>query len=162
MKTKELVTLALLATILFVGQVSLAVLANIEVVSLLVIVYTLVFKRKVFFIIYIFALLEGLTYGFGIWWVNYLYVWSILAIIVMALQKYSSAVLWCIVSGGFGLVFGLLCAIPYFVVGGWASGVAYWIAGIPYDIIHAAGNAIIALVLFKPVHKILIKLTDRH
>ncbi|MDQ9757401.1 hypothetical protein RFZ45_00270, partial [Acinetobacter baumannii] len=68
--------------VLFVAQIALAVLPNIEIVSLLVIVYTLVFERKTIPIIYAFALLEGLVYGFGIWWIMYLYVWTILYAIV--------------------------------------------------------------------------------
>ena len=41
--------MALLGTVLFVGQVALAFLPNIEVVSVLVLVYTLNFGRKALF-----------------------------------------------------------------------------------------------------------------
>lgn len=157
-KTRELVTMALLTAIMFVGQVSLAFLPNIEVVSLLVIVYTQVYKKKTFFIIYAFAFLEGLTYGFGVWWFGYLYIWSILALIVLLIGKQTSAVLWSIVSGAFGLIYGFLYAIPYFVAGGWAAGFSYWIAGIPYDITHCIGNVVVALLLYKPIHFVLTKL----
>ena len=58
--------MAMLTAILFLGQVCMAFLPNIEVVTLLVILYTQVYKKKVFFIIYAFALLEGVFYGFGI------------------------------------------------------------------------------------------------
>ena len=75
--------MAMLTAILFLGQVCMAFLPNIEVVTLLVILYTQVYRKKVFFIIYAFALLEGVFYGFGLWWFNYLYVWSILALIVL-------------------------------------------------------------------------------
>ena len=71
-RTRELVTMALLTALMFVGQVGMSFLPNIEVVSLLVIVYTQVYKKKVFFIIYAFAILEGLAWGFGVWWFGYL------------------------------------------------------------------------------------------
>ena len=65
-KVKDMVILAFLTAILLVGQVGMAFLQNIEVVSLLIIIYTLLFRKKVFYIIYIFAFLEGMIYGFGI------------------------------------------------------------------------------------------------
>ena len=55
---RELVFLALCTAVLFVSQVALAFLPNIELVSLLVIVYTHAFRRKVLYIIYAFTLLE--------------------------------------------------------------------------------------------------------
>mgnify|MGYP001090424746 CR=1 FL=1 len=81
---KELVALALLTALLFVAQVALAFLPNIELVSLLIIVYTLAFRHKVLYVIYAFAVLEGLLYGFTMWWITYLYVWTVLAALAWA------------------------------------------------------------------------------
>lgn len=75
--------MGILSALLIIGQVALGFLPNIEVVTLLVIAYTLVFGKKVFFIIYIFVLVEGLIYGFGLWWINYLYVWSVQAAVTL-------------------------------------------------------------------------------
>lgn len=58
MKTREIVTMGILSAILLAAQVSLGFLPNIELVTLLLIVYTLVLKKKVFFVIYVFVLLE--------------------------------------------------------------------------------------------------------
>lgn len=157
-KIRQLVTLGLLSAILLVGQLALAPLPNIELVSTLLIIYTQAFKKQVFFIIYVFALLEGLLFGFGIWWVSYLYVWSILALIVLLLQKLDSAILWAVVSGAFGLLFGALCAIPYLVSGGAGAAFAYWSAGIPYDILHCGGNFALTLLLYKPLTRLIRKL----
>ena len=51
-KTRELVLMAIFTSILFVSQVALGFLPNIEVVSLLIILYTIHLRKKVFFIIY--------------------------------------------------------------------------------------------------------------
>lgn len=59
MKTRSLVIMAMLTAILFAGQVCMAAFPNIEIVTLLVILYTQVYRKRVFFIIYAFALLEG-------------------------------------------------------------------------------------------------------
>ena len=79
----ELLLMGILTALLFIGQVVLAFLPNIEIVSFLIILYTLVFGRKVFLMIYTFILLEGILYGFGLWWFQYLYLWSILAATVL-------------------------------------------------------------------------------
>ncbi|MEG1505592.1 MAG: hypothetical protein RR369_04580, partial [Lachnospiraceae bacterium] len=50
----------------------------------------------------------------------------------------------------------------YVVVGGWQSALGYWIAGIPFDIIHCVGNVIVAAVLYKPIKMILGKLVQEH
>lgn len=159
---KDLVLMAFLTSLLFVGQVGMSFLPNIEVVSFLVILYTRFYKKKVFFIIYAFALLEGLTYGFGVWWFGYLYVWSILASLALLLKNQDSLGLWCALSGGFGLMYGFLFAIPYFIVGGFAAGFSYWIAGISFDLLHAGGNVIVMLLLYKPMTALFQRLTSYH
>ncbi|MDO4275152.1 MAG: hypothetical protein Q4D16_15900 [Eubacteriales bacterium] len=155
MKVIYVVTMGLLSTILLLGQIGIAALPNIEPVTLLVIIYTLVYGKKVFYIIYTFVFMEGLVYGFGIWWVSYLYIWSILALIVLLMKKNESIVIWTVLAGAYGLCFGFLCAFPYFISGGPGAGLAYWIAGIPYDITHCIGNVVITAILFKPVYKVL-------
>lgn len=158
MRVLYIVTMGLLSAILLLGQVGMAVLPNIEPVTLLVIVYTLVYRKKVFYIIYAFVFMEGLIYGFGLWWFSYLYIWTILALIVLCMRKNESLVIWVVLAGAYGLGFGLLCSLPYFVSGGIGGGLAYWVAGIPYDIIHCAGNIAITALVFKPVYSTLQKL----
>ena len=64
---KELVSMGFLSAILLIGQVGMSYLPNIEIVSLLIYIYTQVYHKKVFFIIYVFVFLEGCIYGFGLW-----------------------------------------------------------------------------------------------
>ena len=158
MKTRELVGNAFLAAILVIVQVAFSFLPNIEFVSLLIILYTLVFEKRTVVIIYLFALLEGILYGFGVWWIMYLYVWTILYLLVRIFRKNNSLLLWAVLSGFFGLAFGMLCAVPYAVTGGIGAGVAWWISGIPFDILHGIGNFITVLIFFRPLQYILRKI----
>ena len=48
LNTKEIALMGILSALLIIGQVALGFLPNIEVVTLLVIAYTLVFGKKVF------------------------------------------------------------------------------------------------------------------
>ena len=86
-KTRELVIMGVLTGIVFLGQVFMGFLPNVEIVTLLFILYTLVFGKKVFLMIYVFVFLEGIFYGFGLWWLNYLYVWSVQSVITWLCRK---------------------------------------------------------------------------
>jgi len=154
-KTWEIVVMGVLTAVVFAAQVAMGFLPNIELVTLLFILYTLVLGRKVFLIIYVFVFLEGIFYGFGLWWVNYLYVWTVQSIVTLMLRKQTSVFFWSILSGFYGISFGALCAIPYFFMGGPSSAFAYWVSGIAYDIPHCIGNVIVCLLLFKPLYKVL-------
>jgi hypothetical protein len=155
---KDIVIIAMMSAILFTVQVVIAGLPNIELVTLLVMIYTLVFKWRTIAIIYVFAVLQGLVYGFGPWWIMYLYIWTILYFVVTLLSKNKSVVVWAVVSGTYGLIFGALCSLVYFFMGGLNTVIAFWIAGIKFDIIHGVANFIICLTLFTPLHTLLKKL----
>lgn len=154
----ELVILSLLGALLFVVQVVLGFLPNIELVSVLIIVYTRVYGWKVFYPIYLFVFLEGVFYGLGTWFIHYLYVWTILALIVLSLRRCSSHALWTLVNSAYGLSFGALCAITYLFLGGIPAALAYWISGIPFDLLHMGGNFLTGLVLCEPLYRLLTRL----
>jgi len=158
MKLKQIVLCAFLAAILYLQQLVLSGLPNIELCSILVMLFTLVFPRETPWTIAVFVLLEGITWGFGTWWVGYCYIWPILAGITWLCRKNDEPVLWAVIAGAYGLVFGALYALPYLFVGGWTAAFSYWIAGIPFDLAHCAGNAVSVLLLWKPFFAVLTRL----
>ncbi len=148
-----------LSAILLIGQVGMSYLPNIEIVSLLIYIYTQVYRKKVFFIIYVFVFLEGCIYGFGLWWFGYLYIWSVLALIVLWNgRQQTSIIMTAVILGAYGLSFGMLYALPYFIAGGWAAGFSYWVSGIPFDLLHCAGNVAVSLICYRPLRTLLGKL----
>lgn len=155
---REMILLALLGAMMMATQVALSALPNIHLVAIFVILGALLFGYKCLFSVYIFVMLEGLIYGFSMWFVNYLYVWTILAWIAILLRKNTSRLFWAAVAGIFGLAFGALCSIPYFFVGGWAAAFSYWVAGIPFDLVHCVSNAVLTFVLLEPLYKLCKKL----
>ena len=62
-------------------------LPNIEVTSFFVMLFTLVLGRKMLLVVPAFTLIEGCIYGFGIWWVMYLYAWPLLAFVTWLVRK---------------------------------------------------------------------------
>lgn len=141
-----------------VAKNALAFIPNVELVSLLVILFTLYFGKKILFVIPAFILLEGCIYGFGLWWIMYLYVWPLLALITYIMRKQESVWVWAIMSGSFGLAFGALCSIPYIVLSGPKAAFAWWVSGIPFDILHCVSNFVLCLVLFTPLSKVMRKM----
>ncbi len=160
-KLREMILLALLAALMFTTQVALAAIPNVHLVAVFVILAALLFGWSSLISVYIFVVLEGLVYGFTMWFINYLYVWTVLSVIAIVFRKNRSRWFWSAVSGIFGLLFGALCSIPYFFIGGWAGGFSYWIAGIPFDFIHCISNAVLAFVLLMPLYALCCKLLGR-
>ena len=159
--TREIVLLGLLGAVLFVAKMAMAPLPNIEPVSLLVIVYTLTLGWRALCPIYLYAALECAVWGISYWSISYLYVWAVLAVIAGLLRRMESPVGWAVVSGAFGLCFGALCALVYLAVGGWAFALSWWVSGIPFDVAHCAGNFVLALVLVRPLRRLLERLLRR-
>ena len=148
----------MLGALTFGLKVAMSYLPNIEPVSLLVMVFAVVFGKKSLFPIYLYVIMEILIYGLGTWNFNYLYVWAILALAAYLLRKMRSPLGWAMVSGVFGLSFGLLCAPVDFALGDLGYVVSKWISGIPFDIAHCIGNFVIALLLFSPLRTLTEKL----
>lgn len=162
MSVQKITRIALLSAILYVSKVALEFLPNIELVSLLVILYSLVFGWETILIVTVFNMFELIQWGFGTWWFSYLYVWPLLCVITMLLKKLikEEFVIWAVVSGGFGLIFGSLFAVFYlFVDCGYA--LAYWISGLPWDVVHCIGNFVLMLLVGKPLYKLLKKVKNK-
>ena len=158
---REIVLFGVLGALTFALQVVMGPLPNIEPVSLLVLLFGVVFGWKGLYPVYVFVVMEILFYGLGLWNINYLYIWAVPALAGVALRKMDGALAWALVSGVFGLAFGALCGIVDLFIGGWAYALAKWASGIPFDVLHCAGNFGIALILFKPLRGVLEKLHSR-
>ena len=158
---REVVLFGVLGALTFALQVVMGPLPNIEPVSLLVLLFAAVFGWKCLYPVYGFVVMEILFYGLGLWNVNYLYLWAVPALAGVALRKMESPLGWAMVSGVYGLAFGALCGIVDLFIGGWAYALTKWISGIPFDVLHCAGNFGIALILFKPLRGVLEKLHNR-
>ena len=155
---REIALFGILGALTFGLKFAMSWLPNIEPVSLLVLLYAVVFGRKCLYPIYLYVALEILFYGIQLWNINYLYIWAILALIAWLMRRSNDPLTWAMLSGVFGLCFGLLCAPVYLFTGGIGFAVSWWTAGIPYDLLHCAGNFVMALLLFVPLRKLLDKL----
>ena len=158
----------MLGTIQYLSKWVLEGLPNVELVSTLTMVYTLVYRKRALIPISLFILLEGIyPAGFGLWWYPYLYLWPTLWGITMLLPKRMPVKVQVPVYAGtcalFGLAYGSLYA-PYQAVvflGGDLRKMLAWIAaGFPWDVTHALGNLSLGLLIV-PLTTLLQKLERR-
>jgi len=152
----------LLGGLLFAAKMAMAGLPNIEPVSLLVMLYAVCFSWRGLYAVYLYVLLEYAFWGIGLWSACYLYVWLILFCLARILRRMESPFGWAALSGCFGLLFGALCAPAYWLIGGWASAVSWWVSGLPMDLLHGAGNFAFALALFTPLRRWIVRLGRRY
>jgi len=164
---RDITLIGMMIAVIEVCKVALSFAPNIELTSFWIIMFSLYFGKKIYWVIPAFILIEGAMYSFQDWWVMYLYVWPLLAILTRAFRKMESAVSWAIFSFIFGIMFGGLCSLTRVFIGAWNGGImngfrfafGWWVAGIPFDILHGAGNFVLMLVLYHPITSVMKKTT---
>ena len=160
MKIRDIVLIGILSASITAGKLALSFIPNVEIVTLLFIMYTLVFGiKKGFFISIIFTTTEIFIYGFSTWLIMYYILWPLLVLITGLLKdRLKSEYAYATVGAVFGYTFGMFFAVMESFFYGAAYGWAYWIRGIPFDLLHGTSNFIIVLVLYKPIMDILLML----
>ena len=152
---KDITLIGLMVAIIEVCKIVMKDIPNIELTTFWVILFTLYFGKKIVYVIPTFIIIEGAMFGFGMWWIMYLYLWPLLALVTWLMRKNDEAWFWALISGLFGLLFGLFGSFPYIVTSGIAGAFAWWIQGIPWDITHAIGNFALMLILYRPIKNVM-------
>ena len=160
MKIRDITLIAILSASITAGKLALSFIPNVEIVTLLFIVYSIVFgTKKSLFISLIFTTTEILIYGFSTWLLVYYIIWPMLILVTGLIKhKIKSEYGYASIGAIFGYTFGIFFAISESLFYGAAYGWAYWIKGIPFDLLHGTSNFIIILVLYKPIKETLTKL----
>ena len=140
---------------MFVSQIIMAPLTNIELVSFFIIIIARKFGFKSLLSVYVFVGLEILYYGIAEWVVSYLYVWALFAVVISLMRRLDNRIVFTLVSGIFGLLFGVLCSPVAFAMGGFGYGISWIISGLRYDLLHCVGNLMLTFLLYKPLTRAL-------
>lgn len=159
----DIALVAMMVAVIEVFKFAMVGLPNIELTSFWLILFSKNFGKKVYFVVPVFVVLEGMIFGFNLWWISYLYCWPLLILVTRIFKKNDSSTIWAVISAVFGLLFGALCAIPYLFTGtdlrsGLTLAFNWWVAGIPWDIAHCIGNFILMMLLYKPLSKVMLRL----
>ena len=119
---REMAIFAMLGTLMFCSKIVMEALPNIHLLGMLTITYTLVYRAKALIPIYLYVLLNGLYAGFSVWWIPYLYIWTVLWGLAMLLPRRMPRWLACI-------VYPLLCALHGLAFGTLYAPAQAWLFG---------------------------------
>lgn len=153
LSVREVAVFGMLGALMYASKITMEVLPNIHLLATFVVSMTVVYRQKALYPIYVFVLLLGLFNGFNIWWIPYLYLWTVLWLVVMLLPKNMSRrkafIIYSVVSSLHGFLYGLLYApVQALMFKLNLEGTITWImAGLPFDIIHGVSNFVCGLLI---------------
>lgn len=142
----ETAVFALLGALMFCTKLLMEPLPNIHPLGLFTAVFALAYRAKGLIPLYIYVFLDGAFYGFDLWWMPYLYIWTLLWGAFMLLPKKMSlkaaAVVCPLLCGLHGLLFGVLYSPAQALLFGlgWKQLLTWIAAGLPFDALHAVGD----------------------
>ena len=142
----DLIIFAMLGVIMFISKYLTEAIPNVHFLGMLTMTYTIVYRKKALIPLYVFVMLMGIFNGFSLWWIPYLYIWTILWGITMLLPKKMSKKVaipvYAVVCALHGLSYGTLYAPAQAIMFGYDfKTMIVWIgSGLYFDIIHCVGN----------------------
>lgn len=161
--TLRIVRCGLMGAMLLAVKVALGSIPNCEMVTLLLILFAKTYGKDAYWAAAVFNLCELAYWGFGMWWVSYLYVWNLLVFLTLRLKSRigDDFLMWAVFSAVFGLFFGSMFAVAYIPISA-NTAWAYWISGLPWDLWHGICNFVLMIALYKPLTMALNRINNRH
>lgn len=165
LNVKELTVFSMLGALMYASKMLMEFAPNVHLLGVFTISYTIVYRKKALYPIYVYVLLNGLFAGFSAWWVPYLYLWTILWAVSMLLPQKMPAkirpLVYMVVNACHGFLFGTLYAPAQAIMFGLSfQGMLAWIAaGLPWDFVHGVSNFFCG-ILIVPIITILRKLEN--
>ncbi len=138
---------------MYLSKLLMEIFPNIHLLGVFVTAFTVVYRNKALYPIYIYVVLDGLFHGFNMWWIPYLYVWTVLWGFVMLLPKNLPKKIAPLVYMGVcalhGFLFGILYSPAQAVMFGlsFKATIAWIIAGFPFDLIHGVSNFLCGILI---------------
>ena len=143
---REMAIFSMLGAVMYASKLIMEFAPNIHLIGVFIVAFTVVYRQKALYPIYIFVFLTGMLSGFATWWLPYLYIWTVLWGIVMLLPKKMpkpvQPFIYMAVCALHGFLYGTLYAPIQALVFGlnFKSMVAWIVAGLPYDFTHGVSN----------------------
>ena len=167
LSAREIVTFAMLGTVMYVSKIIMEFVPNVHLLGVFTITYTLVYRKKALYPLYVYVLLNGIFAGFATWWIPYLYIWTILWGVTMLLPKNipskARPFVYMGVCAMHGFLFGTLYAPAQALLFhlDFKGMIAWIIAGLPWDMVHGVSNFFCG-ILIVPLTKVLRSLENKN
>ncbi len=169
--TTYIVRVAFMSALLTALKFALSFVPNVEVVTLLILVYGACFGLAYALpATLIFCAVEVAIYGVGSWVLLYFVYWPLLALFASLFLKGGRLPLAMVFAVLGSVLFGVLSAccdtlfcVTYFVGDQGAKyWVAYYLRGVVFDIIHVVSNFAVVLFLYRPLTMVCKKLAPQN
>lgn len=159
LKIKEMTLFGMLGAVMYCSKIFMEFLPNVHLLGVFTIAFTIVYRKKALYPIYVYVMLNGLFAGFNMWWIPYLYLWTVLWGAVMLLPKKTPKFVYILLCSAHGFLFGTLYAPAQALMFGldFRGMVAWIIAGFPYDCVHGIANLCVG-ILIAPIVSLLRRL----
>lgn len=163
---REMIIFSMFATLMLISKKLLEWAPNIHLLGMFTVLLTRHYRAKALIPIYLYVFLNGLIEGFNLWWMPYLYIWTILWGLAMLPPKKLSdrwgAIVYPLICGLHGFAFGILYSPAQALMYGFGieQTLAWISAGLGFDVLHGLGN-LAAGCLVVPLLKVLRKIDNR-
>lgn len=142
----ELAVFGVLGAVMFVSKLMMEWIPNVHLLGMFTMTFTIVYRKKALIPLYVYVLLNGIYAGFAVWWIPYLYIftvlWGVTMLLPQKMKKPVAVIVYMLVCGLHGLAFGLLYAPSQALFFGFSfkTTIAWVISGLPWDVVHGIGN----------------------
>ncbi len=163
---REVVLFGLFPAIIYAAQIVMSPLPNIHLTGMFVMLMTLLFRMKALIPLYVYVFLMGITNGFNLWWIPYLYIWTVLWAMTMLIPKKIpnkwAMLVYPVVCALHGFCYGILYAPAQALIFHYnlEQTFAWILSGLPFDAMHGAGNLVMGTLIL-PILKALQRFTKR-
>lgn len=153
MTTKRITLIAVLAAIGVIGRIYMQFIPSVQPVTAIIIISSYYLGAGSAMLLAILTTyLSNMVLGMGFWTIWQIVAWVSIAGFASLFGKLSVRrafpILLCLGIGA-GFFYGFIFSLLNYVVSG--KFIAYYLAGLPFDVNHAIGNAIFIFLLYKPL-----------
>ena len=157
---RETAVFSMLGAMMYASKMIMEVVPNVHLLGMFTVAFTVVYRKKALYPIYVFVFITGLMNGFATWWLPYLYLWTALWGMTMLLPKSIperwKPLVYMVICALYGYLYGTLYAPAQALLYGLDfKGMLTWIAaGLPFDFVHGTSNFLCGILIY-PLVKLL-------
>lgn len=159
--TRIMTIVACLAALSIVGRIYTVGIPNVQPSTTIIICVSLVFGIRIGLTLAVLTVFgSNLVLGFGPFIIMQLLAWCSVAIVSGVLGKFYKKIPFLILalfSAFMGMFYGFMVSLNMLFIGDGLMFLAYYLAGIPFDVYHAIGNFFFFIVLGPIIIKIMEK-----
>ncbi|WP_211274935.1 ECF transporter S component [Bacillus marinisedimentorum] len=149
---RSIALLAMLTALAVVSRNAFAFLPNIQPTTDIILITTLLMGIRFGLTnAMLTVLLSNLTLGMGTWTISQLIAYAVVVLVtgVFIRPVFEKMPLWAmaIYAGAAGLLYGFIISLAQAPIFGFDKLIPYYLAGLPFDLMHAGGNAVVYFVL---------------